>query len=97
MTIKAKKYNKIDKRNIIKVLKMKNTIVICDEYLTDDYQNDAANNFNYGKIKENSEMIEEIKEYSDYFTITANKNNTINIFNDYSSYIIKNKDLIIEF
>lgn len=96
LKIKAKKDYTVDKRNLKKVLKDENTVVICESFFTDDYQYDVMNNFGYEIIK-NTEMLEDIENYFHIFCTQAKKDNTIELINSFSSYVIKNDNLIIEF
>ena len=51
MKIKVKGIGQnIDKRTIKKILKDENTLVICKDFLTDDYMADLQENFKNAKI-----------------------------------------------
>lgn len=82
----------IDKRTVKKVLKDEKTLVICKNYYTDDYLNDALNNFRNGKIENNNEIIEDLY----YFRCYTTDMKTITLVNNYSSYIVTNENLEME-
>ena len=82
----------IDRRTVKKVLKDEKTFVICKNYYTDDYLNDALNNFRNGKIENNNEIIEDLY----YFRCYTTDMKTITLVNNYSSYIVTNENLEME-
>lgn len=82
----------IDKRTVKKVLRDEKTLVICKNYYTDDYLDDAQNNFRNGEIKNNNEMIEDLH----YFRCYTTDMKTITLTNSYSSYIVTNENLEME-
>lgn len=82
----------IDKRTVKKVLKDEKTLVICKNYYTDDYLDDALNNFRNGKIENNNEIIEDLH----YFRCYTRDMKTIILNNSYSSYIVTNENLEME-
>ena len=75
-----------------KVLRDEKTLVICKNYYTDDYLDDAQNNFRNGEIKNNNEMIEDLH----YFRCYTTDMKTITLTNSYSSYIVTNENLEME-
>ena len=46
----------IDKRTIKKILKDENTLVICKDFLTDDYMTDLQDNFKNSKFENNNKI-----------------------------------------
>ena len=61
MKIKVKGIGQnIDKRTIKKILKDENTLVICKDFLTDDYLTDLQENFKNAKIENNETIIDDL-------------------------------------
>ena len=92
MKIKVKGIGQnIDKRTIKKILKDENTLVICKDFLTDDYMTDLQENFKNAKIENNNTIIEDLY----YLTCWTNDMKTINLFNSCCNYVLSNKNLEI--
>ena len=81
----------IDKRTIKKILKDENTLVICKDFLTDDYLTDLQENFKNAKIENNNAIIEDLH----YLTCWTNDMKTIELFNSCCNYVLSNKNLEI--
>ena len=81
----------IDKRTIKKILKDENTLVICKNFLTDDYMADLQENFKNAKIENNETIIDDLY----YLTCWTNDMKTIEIFNSCCNYVLTNKNLEI--
>ena len=61
MKIKVKGIGQnIDKRTIKKILKDENTLVICKDFLTDDYMTDLQENFKNSKLENNETIIDDL-------------------------------------
>ena len=94
MKIKVKGIGQnIDKRTIKKILKDENTLVICKNFLTDDYMADLQENFKNVKIENNETIIDDLY----YLTCWTNDMKTINLFNSCCNYVLTNKNLEIVF
>lgn len=92
MKIKVKGIGQnIDKRTIKKILKDENTLVICKNFLTDDYMADLQENFKNAKIENNESIIDDLY----YLTCWTNDMKTIEIFNSCCNYVLTNKNLEI--
>lgn len=92
MKIKVKGIGQnIDKRIIKKILKNENTLVICKDFLTDDYLTDLQENFKNAKIENNNTIIEDLY----YLTCWTNDMKTIELFNSCCNYVLSNKNLEI--
>ena len=92
MKIKVKGIGQnIDKRTIKKILKDENTLVICKDFLTDDYLTDLQENFKNAKIENNNTIIEDLY----YLTCWTNDMKTIELFNSCCNYVLTNKNLEI--
>lgn len=92
MKIKVKGIGQnIDKRTIKKILKDENTLVICKNFLTDDYMADLQENFKNTKIENNETIIDDLY----YLTCWTNDMKTIEIFNSCCNYVLTNKNLEI--
>lgn len=92
MKIKVKGIGQnIDKRTIKKILKDENTLVICKNFLTDDYMADLQENFKNAKIENNKTIIEDLH----YLTCWTNDMKTIELFNSCCNYVLTNKNLEI--
>ena len=92
MKIKVKGIGQnIDKRIIKKILKDENTLVICKDFLTDDYLTDLQENFKNAKIENNNTIIEDLY----YLTCWTNDMKTIELFNSCCNYVLSNKNLEI--
>nr|DAP89172.1 MAG TPA: hypothetical protein [Caudoviricetes sp.] len=92
MKIKVKGIGQnIDKRTIKKILKDENTLVICKDFLTDDYMADLQENFKNAKIENNNAIIEDLH----YLTCWTNDMKTIELFNSCCNYVLTNKNLEI--
>lgn len=92
MKIKVKGIGQnIDKRTIKKILKDENTLVICKDFLTDDYLTDLQENFKNAKIENNNTIIEDLY----YLTCWTNDMKTIELFNSCCNYVLSNKNLEI--
>ncbi len=92
MKIKVKGIGQnIDKRTIKKILKDENTLVICKDFLTDDYMADLQENFKNAKIENNNAIIEDLH----YLTCWTNDMKTIELFNSCCNYVLSNKNLEI--
>lgn len=92
MKIKVKGIGQnIDKRTIKKILKDENTLVICKNFLTDDYMADLQENFKNAKIENNETIIDDLY----YLTCWTNDMKTIEIFNSCCNYVLTNKNLEI--
>ena len=83
----------IDKRTIKKILKDENTLVICKDFLTDDYMTDLQENFKNSKLENNNTIIDDLY----YLTCWTNDMKTINLFNSCCNYVLTNKNLEIVF
>lgn len=92
MKIKVKGIGQnIDKRTIKKILKDENTLVICKDFLTDDYLTDLQENFKNAKIENNETIIDDLY----YLTCWTNDMKTIELFNSCCNYVLSNKNLEI--
>nr|DAK37447.1 MAG TPA: hypothetical protein [Caudoviricetes sp.] len=92
MKIKVKGIGQnIDKRTIKKILKDENTLVICKDFLTDDYLTDLQENFKNAKIENNETIIDDLH----YLTCWTNDMKTIELFNSCCNYVLSNKNLEI--
>nr|DAM47726.1 MAG TPA: hypothetical protein [Caudoviricetes sp.] len=92
MKIKVKGIGQnIDKRTIKKILKDENTLVICKDFLTDDYMADLQENFKNAKIENNETIIDDLY----YLTCWTNDMKTIELFNSCCNYVLSNKNLEI--
>lgn len=92
MKIKVKGIGQnIDKRTIKKILKDENTLVICKNFLTDDYMADLQENFKNAKIENNESIIDDLY----YLTCWTNDMKTIELFNSCCNYVLSNKNLEI--
>lgn len=92
MKIKVKGIGQnIDKRTIKKILKDENTLVICKNFLTDDYLTDLQENFKNAKIENNKTIIDDLH----YLTCWTNDMKTIELFNSCCNYVLSNKNLEI--
>lgn len=92
MKIKVKGIGQnIDKRTIKKILKDENTLVICKDFLTDDYLTDLQENFKNAKIEKNETIIDDLH----YLTCWTNDMKTIELFNSCCNYVLSNKNLEI--
>lgn len=92
MKIKVKGIGQnIDKRTIKKILKDENTLVICKDFLTDDYMADLQENFKNSKLENNKTIIEDLY----YLTCWTNDMKTIELFNSCCNYVLTNKNLEI--
>ena len=92
MKIKVKGIGQnIDKRTIKKILKDENTLVICKNFLTDDYMADLQENFKNAKIENNETIIDDLY----YLTCWTNDMKTIELFNSCCNYVLSNKNLEI--
>lgn len=92
MKIKVKGIGQnIDKRTIKKILKDENTLVVCKNFLTDDYMADLQENFKNAKIENNNTIIEDLY----YLTCWTNDMKKIELFNSCCNYVLSNKNLEI--
>ena len=92
MKIKVKGIGQnIDKRTIKKILKDENTLVICKDFLTDDYMTDLQENFKNSKLENNETIIDDLH----YLTFWTNDMKTIELFNSCCNYVLSNKNLEI--
>ena len=66
-------------------------VVICKNFLTDDYLTDLQENFKNAKLENNESIIDDLH----YLTCWTNDMKTIEIFNSCCNYVLTNKNLEI--
>ena len=79
------KIKKINKATIKKLLQDEKTVVVIDEFYSDDYLRDAESGFNNGIIQNKENFLWEL----DYLSFTK-QDNKICAFNSCVSYYITN-------